>query len=91
MQTTNAYKNYENIQRLDTLHTYAEWKRIEQKNKARRKAETTYYIKQKLSGLILAIIGIIIPFMMDGDATASLFILPLGLYLLFTKEKVMMF
>ena len=91
MQTANAYKNYENIQRLDTLHTYAEWKRIENRRKAHRRANTTYYIKQKLSGLILAIIGIIIPFVMDGDATASVLILPLGLYLLFTKEKVMDF
>ena len=91
MQTANAYKNYENIQRLDTLHTYAEWKRIERKRKSYRKAEVTYYIKQKLSGLILAIIGIITPILLDGDATASILILPLGLYLLFTKEKVMQF
>lgn len=91
MQTANAYKNYENIQRLDTLHTYAEWKRIENRRKARRRANAAYYIKQKLSGLILAIIGIIIPFVMNGDATASLLVLPLGLYLLFTKEKVMQF
>lgn len=91
MQTVNAYKNYENIQRLDTLHTYTEWKRIENRRKARRREERIYYIKQKLSGLILAIIGIIIPFVMDGDATASILILPLGLYLLFTKEKVMQF
>jgi hypothetical protein len=59
--------------------------------KARRKAEKIYYIKQKLSGLIMAAIGILIPFVADGDATASILILPLGLYLLFTKEKVMMF
>ena len=59
--------------------------------KARRKAERIYYIKQKLSGLTLATIGILIPFVCDGDATASVLILPLGLYILFTKEKVMMF
>lgn len=91
MQTANAYKNYENIQRLDTLHTYAEWKRIENRRKARRRANASYYIKQKLSGLILAIIGIVIPFVMDGDATASLIMLPLGLYALFTKEKIFTF
>ena len=60
-------------------------------HKARRKAEKIYYIKQKLLGLTMAIIGILIPFVCDGDATASLLVLPLGLYLLFTKEKVMMF
>lgn len=64
---------------------------IRAERKARRKAERIYYIKQKLSGLTMAAIGILIPFIMDGDATASLFVLPLGLYLLFTKEKVMMF
>ena len=59
--------------------------------KARRKAERIYYIKQKLSGLIMAAIGIFTPFLLDGDATFSLIALPLGLFLVFTKEKVMMF
>lgn len=59
--------------------------------KARRKAERIYYIKQKLSGLTMAAIGIFIPFLLDGDATFSLIALPLGLFLMFTKEKVMMF
>ena len=59
--------------------------------KARRKAERLYCIKQKLSGLTMAAIGIFTPFLLDGDATFSLFALPLGIYLLFTKEKVMMF
>jgi hypothetical protein len=36
-------------------------------------------------------IGIFTPFLLDGDATFSLIALPLGLFLVFTKEKVMMF
>ena len=59
--------------------------------KARKKAETIYYIKQKLSGLVLASVGIITPILLDGDATFSLIALPLGIWLLFTKEKVMIF
>ena len=59
--------------------------------KTRKKAEIIYYIKQKLSGLTMASIGIIVPILLDGDATFSLIVLPLGIYLLFTKEKVMMF
>ena len=59
--------------------------------KARKKAETIYYIKQKLSGLTMAAIGIIIPIICDGDATFSLIALPLGIRLIFTKEKIMMF
>ena len=56
-----------------------------------KKAETIYYIKQKLSGLTMAAVGIIAPILLDGDATFSLIALPLGIYLLFTKQKVMMF
>ena len=54
-------------------------------------AETIYYIKQKLSGLTMAAVGIITPILLDGDATFSLIALPLGIWLIFTKEKVMMF
>ena len=62
-----------------------------EERKARKKAETIYYIKQKLSGMIIAAIGIITPIICDGDATFSLIALPLGIWLLFTKQKVMMF
>ena len=55
------------------------------------KAERRYYIRQKLSGLIVAAIGIITAILLDGDCTFSLFALPVGIWLLFTKEKVMMF
>lgn len=61
----------------------------------RRKAhqkqrERAYYIKQKLSGLALAAIGIITPILFDGDATISLIALPLGIWLIFTKKVVML-
>lgn len=58
------------------------------KRKARKRKETIYYIKQKMLGLTIAAIGIIIPFIDDGDATFSLVALPLGICLLLTKEKV---
>lgn len=61
------------------------------KRKMQRKTETIYYIKQKLSGLTMAAIGILTPFIMDGDATISVLMLPLGIFLMATKEKVMMF
>lgn len=47
-------------------------------------------LKQKVSGIVLAIAGIlsIIP---ENDATAAVLFVPLGLYLLMTKEQVMDF
>ena len=53
--------------------------------------ERIYYLKQKLYGPILVIIGVITPIILDGDATVSLLLIPLGLYLIFTKNKIMYF
>ena len=53
--------------------------------------ERIYYLKQKLCGVALVSIGVIIPFILDGDATVSLLLIPLGLYLIFTKNKIMYF
>ena len=80
-----------NTETIETVMTYSEWKKIHTQKARKRKAEHTYYIKQKLSGLTMAAIGIIAPILLDGDCTFSLFALPVGIWLLFTKEKVMMF
>ena len=80
-----------NTETIETVMPYSEWEKIHTQKARKRKAERTYYIKQKLSGLTMATIGIITPILLDGDATFSLIALPLGIWLLFTKEKVMMF
>lgn len=80
---------------IETVYTYEEWvkeyNRREAKRRIRQRTERLYYIKQKLSGFIMAAIGIITPLVCDGDATFSLVVLPLGIFLLLTKEKVMIF
>lgn len=60
------------------------------RNDIKRK-QVAYYLKQKLVGAIIMFIGIALPILLEGDGTASLFIIPLGTFLLLTKEKVMMF
>lgn len=80
---------------IETVYTYDEWLKEyscrETKRRIRQRTEYLYYLKQRLSGTIMAGIGIIIPFVFDGDATFSLVALPLGIFLLLTKEKVMTF
>ena len=80
---------------IETVYTYEEWlkeyNRRETKRRIRQKTEHLYYMKQRLSGAIMVAIGIITPFLLDGDATFSLVALPLGIFLLLTKEKVMIF
>ena len=51
-------------------------------------ADGCYYLKQKLLGLAAVGIAIVCPLLLNGDATASIIMLPLGLYALFTKEKI---
>ena len=95
MQNTNVVKTYDYYTLDQARQIIAEenkQKAIRKaERKARKRAEAIYYIKQKLSGLIMAAIGIITPILFGGDATFSLIALPLGIWLLFTKEKVMIF
>lgn len=87
---------------IETLYTMSEAREIikresmerrhaKQRQESRKKRIALYYIKQKLSGLIMLSIGILTPFLLDGDATFSLFAVPMGLYLIFTRSKVMNF
>lgn len=80
---------------IETVYTYEEWlkeyNRREAKRRIRQRTEHLYYMKQRISGAVMAAIGIVTPFILDGDATFSLIALPLGIFLLLTKEKVMTF
>lgn len=80
---------------IETVYTYEEWlkeyNRQEIKRRIKQRTEHLYYMKQRLSGAIMAAIGILTPFVLDGDATVSLVTLPLGIFLLLTREKVMIF
>ena len=80
---------------IETVYTYEEWlkeyNRRETKRRIRQRTERLYYMKQRLSGAIMTVIGIITPFVLDGDATVSLVTLPLGMFLMMTREKVVTF
>ena len=95
MQNTNIVATYDYYTLDQARQIIAEENRQKEirraERKARKKAEIIYYITQKLSALVLAAVGIITPILLDGDCTFSLFALPVGIWLLFTKEKVMMF
>ena len=60
---------------------------IDTEHKEKRES-LLYKARQKFVGLLAISASIASPLLLDGDATISLIMLPLGLYLLFTKEKV---
>ena len=87
----NAITYYTLDQAREILREEARQKRLDrQKIEAKRKAKIIYFLKQKMMGIALIIISILIPIVCDGDATTSLLFLPLGIYMIFTKEKVIM-
>lgn len=80
---------------IETVYTYEEWikeyNRRKTKRRIRQRTKRLYYMKQRLSGAIMATIGIVTPFVLDGDATFSLVVLPLGIFLMLTREKITTF
>ena len=56
-------------------------------NNTERKQALLCKAKQKLLGILAISVSIASPILID-DATISVIMLPLGLYLLFTKEKL---
>lgn len=45
--------------------------------------------EQRCSGLALIVCGVLTAVIADGDITAALVLVPLGLWLLFTRERVL--
>ena len=77
---------------ITSEETYAisEAKRIINAERQVKRESLLYKAKQKLIGLLAIGISIASPLLLDGDATISIIMLPLGIYMLFTKEKVIM-
>lgn len=46
-------------------------------------------IKQKLLGFSMVVLSIITPIALEGDVTISIFLLPVGIYALFTRKNIM--
>ena len=70
---------------------FAEYNRRKTNQRIRQNIESICCAKQRISGIVMVIIGFVAPFLLNGDGTFSLFALPLGIFLMLTKEKVMTF
>ena len=74
----------------EETYTLSEAKRIINAERKAKRESLLYKAKQKLIGLLAIGISIASPLLLDGDATISVIMLPLGIYMIFTKEKVIM-
>ena len=72
----------------EETYTLQEAKRIINTERKAKRELLLYKAKQKLLGVAAIGVSIASPILLDGDATISVIMLPLGIYMLFTKEKV---
>lgn len=70
--------------------TLAEVSHIIKAEKQQKREDIIYKVKQKMLGLMGIGVSILSPVLLEGDATISVIMFPLGIYLIFTREKVMM-
>ncbi|MSA02194.1 hypothetical protein GKG47_09095 [Lactonifactor sp. BIOML-A3] len=84
---TQVKTNYqEPLYTLTEAEKLIDWNR--HKATQKHKAKRNYFIKQKLSGVAMLLIGIVTPILLQ-DITLSLFAIPFGIFLMVTKQKVM--
>ena len=71
----------------EKTYTLREARRIINAERKEKRESLLYKAKQKLLGILAIGISIASPLLL-GDATISVIMLPLGIYMVFTKEKV---
>ena len=72
----------EEINEIREIHNAIEPSRTRKAQKAKAP------VKQKLMGVGMLLFSIIAPFILNGDATISVFTLPMSLMLILSREKV---
>ena len=77
---------YARIITSEQKYTLEDAKRIIKAERQAKIKSLLYNAKQKLLGVLAITASIASPLLL-GDATISLIMLPLGIYLLFTKER----
>lgn len=70
----------------DTL-SYEEWELLHEAIKQEEKQKKSYYAKQKAMGGLLVVVSVLLPLLLQ-DITASIILLPLGVGVMVTKDRV---
>ena len=78
---------YARIITSEQKYTLEDAKRIIKAERQEKIKSLLYNAKQKLLGVLAITASIASPLLLDGDATISIIMLPLGIYMIFTKER----
>lgn len=67
--------------------TYTEWEQIHNAIEEEKRTEKRYFTKQKIMGGLLVLCSVLCPLLLQ-DITASVFLFPLGVGVMVTKDRV---
>lgn len=67
--------------------TYTEWEQIHNAIKEEKRIEKRYFRKQRILGGALVAVSVLLPLLLQ-DITASVFLFPLGVGVMVTKDRV---
>ncbi len=90
------YRTLEDIQAYSEGYAAAVADMVEREAKRRKRQRAAaqrrkYFLIQRAVGLVLVATNMLAAYIMDGDITAAVLLVPLGIYLMLTKEKVLEF
>ena len=88
------YRTLEDIQAYSAGYAAAVADMVERDAKRRKRQRATaqrrkYFLIQRSVGLVLVAANVLAAYVLDGDITAAVFLVPLGIYLMLTKEQVL--
>ena len=90
------YRTIEDIQAYSAGYAAAVADMVEREAKRRKRQRAAtqrrkYFLIQRAAGLVLVVTNMLAAYIMDGDITAAVLLVPLGIYLMLTKEKALEF
>ena len=88
------YRTLEDIQAYSAGYAAAVADMVEREAKRRKRQRAAaqrrkYFLIQRAVGLVLVATNVLAAYVLDGDITAAVFLVPLGIYLMLTKEQVL--
>ena len=88
------YRTLEDIQAYSAGYAAAVADMVEREAKRRKRQRAAaqrrkYFLIQRAVGLVLVVANVLAAYALDGDITAAVFLVPLGIYLMLTKEQVL--
>lgn len=86
-----AYKEYEDSYingYADALEDMRRWQQARRQQERERQARRWYFLKQRALGAAVLVFTVLAVWILEGDATIALITVPLGLALIFSRQKL---